>query len=84
MVGKLVEETGLTRATIAAILQGISPQKFSMFRLNPEEFILKSAKLISNQKATQIIEHITYNKLDTAYDTGVGLSNILDRELDRR
>ena len=84
LVGKLVEETGLTRATIAAILQGISPQTFSMFRLNPEEFILKSAKLISNQKATQIIEHITYNKLDTAYDTGVGLSNILDRELDRR
>lgn len=71
LVGKLVEETGLTRATIAAILQGISPQKFSMFRLNPEEFILKSAKLISNQKATQIIEHITYNKLDTAYDTGI-------------
>ena len=34
LVGKLVEETGLTRATIAAILQGISPQKFSMFRLN--------------------------------------------------
>ena len=71
LVGKLVEETGLTRATIATILQGISPQKFSMFRLNPEEFILKSAKLINNQKATQIIEHITYNKLDSAYDTGI-------------
>ena len=26
---------------------------------------------INNQKATQIIEHITYNKLDSAYDTGI-------------
>ena len=71
LIGKLVEETGLTRATVAAILQGMAPQKFSMFRRNPEEFILKAAKLINNQKATQIIEHIAYNKLDAAYDTDI-------------
>ena len=69
LIGKLVEETRLTRATIAAILQRMAPQKFTMFRLNPEEFILKTAKIINEQMATQIIEHITYNKLDSAYDT---------------
>lgn len=68
LVGKLVEETGLTRATVAAILRGIAPQTFSQFRINPEEFILKAARLINDEKATQIIEHITYNRLDAAYD----------------
>ncbi len=66
-----MEETKLTRATIAAILQRMAPQKFAMFRLNPEEFILKTAKIINDQMATQIIEHITYNKLDAAYDTDI-------------
>ena len=71
LLGKLVEETGLTRATIAAILQGIAPQTFSQFKINPEEFILKAGRLINNQKATQIIEHITYNKLEDAYDESI-------------
>ena len=71
LVGKLVEETGLTRATIAAILTGMASQKFSMFRLNPEEFILKAGKIINNEKATAIIQHIAYNKLDEVYDTDI-------------
>ena len=77
LIGKLVEETRLTRATIAAILQRMAPQKFTMFRLNPEEFILKTAKIINDQMATQIIEHITYNKLDAAYDTDIFTSTNL-------
>jgi type III restriction enzyme len=71
LVGKLVEETGLTRAAVAAILQGIAPQRFELFKVNPEEFILKAAKLINNQKATSIIEHIAYNRLDATYDTDI-------------
>lgn len=71
LVGKLVEETGLTRTTVATILQGIASQKFALFKINPEEFILKAAKLINDQKAAQIIEHITYNKLEDTYDTDI-------------
>lgn len=71
LVGKLVEETGLTRTTVAAILAGMAPQKFAMYRLNPEEFILKAGKIINNEKATAIIQHIAYNKLDAAYDTDI-------------
>lgn len=82
LVGKLVEETGLTRATVAAILRGIAPQTFSQFRINPEEFILKAARLINDEKATQIIKHITYNRLDAAYDQDVFTRATLRGKLD--
>ncbi len=71
LVGKLVDETGLTRKAIIAILQGIQPHVFNQFKDNPEEFILKAAKLINEQKATAIIEHITYDVLDEKYGTDV-------------
>ena len=35
---------GLTRATIAAILQGIAPLVFAQYKLNPEDFIIKAGK----------------------------------------
>lgn len=82
LVGKLVEETGLTRATVAAILQGISPLKFAMFRINPEDFIIKTAKLINNEKANIVIEHIAYNKLDATYDTKIFATANLHGRLD--
>ena len=59
LIGKLVNETGLTRRAVIAILQGIKPSVFNKFKDNPEEFILKAASLINDQKATTIIEHIT-------------------------
>ncbi len=71
LVGKLVEETGLTRKAVIAILQGIQPQVFCQFKDNPEEFIAKAAGLINDEKATAIIEHITYHVLDERYDKDV-------------
>ena len=71
LIGKLVDETGLTRKAIIAILQGIQPYVFNQFKDNPEEFILKAASLINDQKATAIIEHITYDVLDEHYDTNI-------------
>ena len=71
LVGKLVDETGLTRKAIIAILQGIKPAVFNQFKDNPEEFILKAASLINDQKATAIIEHITYDVLDERYGMDV-------------
>ena len=71
LVGKLVDETGLTRKAVIAILKGIQPPVFNQFKDNPEEFILKAAALINDQKATAIIEHITYDVLDEHYDTDV-------------
>lgn len=71
LVGKLVDETGLTRKAIIAILQGIKPAVFNQFKDNPEEFIIKAASLINDQKATAIIEHITYDVLDEHYGMDV-------------
>ena len=71
LVGKLVEETSLTRKAVIAILTGIQPVVFNQFQENPEEFIIKAASLINDQKATAIIQHITYHVLDDRYDTDV-------------
>ena len=71
LVGKLVEETSLTRKAVIAILTGIQPVVFNQFRENPEEFIIKASSLINDQKATAIIQHITYHVLDDRYDTDV-------------
>ena len=71
LIGKLVAETGLTRKDIVCIMTGIEPAVFEQYKYNPEEFILKSAQLINEQKATAIIEHITYHVLDDRYGTDV-------------
>ena len=71
LIGKLVGETGLTRKTIVAILTGIEKSVFEQFKFNPEEFIIKTAALINDEKATAIIQHITYNVLDEHYDTDI-------------
>ncbi len=69
LIGKLVDETGLTRKAIIEILQGIDVSVFNQFKTNPEEFIIKVAALINDEKATAIINHITYNVMDEKYDT---------------
>ena len=71
LVGKLVEETGLTRKTIVQILTGIEKPVFDQFKTNPEEFIIKAAGLINDEKATAIIQHITYDVMDDHYDTDI-------------
>ncbi len=71
LVGKLVAETGLTRKAVVEILTGIEKSVFDQFKNNPEEFIIKAAELINDEKATAIIQHITYNMLDERYDTDI-------------
>ncbi len=71
LIGKLVDDTGLTRKAVVAILQGIQPAVFQQFRENPEEFIVKAAALINDEKATAVIEHITYDVLEDCYGTEV-------------
>ena len=61
LIGRLAEETQLTRATVASILQGINKAVFSQYRTNPEDFMRKAARLMNEQKATVIVEHIAYD-----------------------
>lgn len=71
LIGKIAEGTILTRKTVAEILRKIRVDKFDMFKNNPEEFISKVIKLIREQKATMIVEHISYNVLDGKYDSDI-------------
>ena len=71
LVGKLVAETGLTRKAVVAILCGMEKTVFDQFGDNPEEFIIRAANIINEQKATAIIEHITYDKLTSAFGTEI-------------
>ncbi|NCU29478.1 restriction endonuclease [Candidatus Saccharibacteria bacterium] len=68
LIGEIATSTKLTRRTVAKILQGIEPIVFKLFATNPEEFIREAIKLIDEQKASTIIEHITYDKLDETWN----------------
>ena len=82
LVGKLVESTGLTRKAIVQILTGIDKGVFGQFKVNPEEFIIKAAGLINDEKATAIIQHITYNTLEERYDTDIFTEPTIKGKLD--
>ncbi len=71
LVGKIAEGAKLTRRSAAAILRGLRPEIFAMFKNNPEEFISKAVRLISEQKTTMIVEQISYNRTDGTYDSAI-------------
>ncbi len=71
LVGKLVENTGLTRKAVVQILKNISPKTFALYQVNPEEFIIRTSNIINECKAIAVIEHITYHKLEKQYDTDI-------------
>lgn len=68
LIGEVAMPTKLTRQSVAAILKGIESAVFKLFKANPEEFIREAIKLIDEQKASTIIEHITYDKLQEAWN----------------
>jgi type III restriction enzyme len=60
LIGKVAEQSTLTRKTIVSIIKGLNPEKRWMFNLNPEEFIQRVAEEINKQKAAIVVEHIAY------------------------
>lgn len=83
LIGKIAQGTKLTRLTVATILKGIEPQKLYMFKNNPEEFIAKVIRLIKEQKATMIVDHITYNQIDGSYDSDIFTSEKNSQSFDK-
>ena len=81
LLGEIAEKTQLTRRTCAAILTGIRPDTFGKFRQNPEQFITEAARLINEQKATVIVEHLTYDPLDGNYDSSIFTENQTAQDL---
>lgn len=68
LLGKLSESTKLTRKTIAEMLSNIHPETFQQFKQNPEHFLAETARLINEQKATVIIERLSYNSIADSHD----------------
>ncbi len=62
LVGEISKSTFLKRETIVKILKNIQNNKFKMFKLNPEDFILNVINIIEEEKATTFIGSITYLK----------------------
>jgi len=75
LLGEVTEKTQLTRRTAAAILGRINPNTFAKFRLNPEQFITEAARLINEQKATVIVEHLAYDALEDRFDSAIFTEN---------
>ena len=83
LLGEIAEKTQLTRRTCAAILTGINPGTFAKFKQNPEQFITEAARLINEQKATVIVEHLTYDPLDDRYDSSIFTENQTAQDLSK-
>ncbi|REK81700.1 restriction endonuclease subunit R [Rhodococcus erythropolis] len=81
LLGEITQKTQLTRRTVAAILGGITPATFGKFRLNPEHFITETARLVNEQKATVIVEHLTYDALEDKFDSAIFTENQTRQEL---
>lgn len=71
LLGEVSQAAVITRRSAAAILSGISPAKFYLYRKNPEEFIAKVSKLIVEAKATMVVDHISYHEVDGTYDSSI-------------
>ncbi len=71
LIGKIGEGTQLTRRATADILKGINVAVFAQFRTNPESFIAEAVRLINEQKATMIIEHLAYDPVEDKFDLDI-------------
>ncbi|MDR2364928.1 MAG: hypothetical protein LBD68_03620, partial [Zoogloeaceae bacterium] len=71
LIGKLAEGTQLTRRAVAGILKGINAAVFAQFRNNPENFIAEAIRIINEQKATVIIEHLAYDPVEDTFDLDI-------------
>jgi type III restriction enzyme len=71
LIGKLAEGTQLTRRTVAEVLKGINVAVFAQFKTNPESFIAEATRLINEQKATVIIEHLAYDPVEDKFDLDI-------------
>ncbi len=75
LLGKIAENTELTRKTAAEILTGIAASVFGQFRENPEHFISEASRIIAEQKATMVIERLAYDGVSERYDVDIFTAN---------
>ena len=75
LIGKVAENSQLTRDTAATILGEIEPVVFEQFTKNPEHFISEASRIITEQKAAMVIERLSYDGLSECYDVDIFTAN---------
>lgn len=65
---EVASQANVTRRSAAAILKGIRPEKFALWPKNPEEFIAKCARLIVEEKAAMVVDHVVYHEVTSYRD----------------
>jgi type III restriction enzyme len=75
LLGKIAENTEITRKTAAEILTGVQASVFGQFKENPEHFIAEATRIIAEQKATMVIERLAYDGLAERYEVDIFTAN---------
>lgn len=75
LIGKICENVKLTRKTVSSILTGIDAVVFGQFKQNPESFIAEASRIINEQKATMVIEHLSYDAIADTFDNAIFTDN---------
>ena len=83
LVGDVSERADLMRKTAAEILERAKPDVFNQFAQNPEHFIAQASRIITEQKATMVIEHLQYNQTDGCYDVDIFTANQSKQDLSK-
>ncbi|WP_027858946.1 type III restriction-modification system endonuclease [Marinobacterium jannaschii] len=83
LLGKVAENTQLTRQTTAEILKGIQAAIFKQFQQNPEHFIVEASRLITEQKAAMVIERLAYDEVDERYSVDIFTANQTSQDFSR-
>lgn len=71
LISEVAKGARVTRMTTGKILSGINKEKFQLFTENPEDFISKVIRIISEQKATTLINSVIYSKTNQSYDDDI-------------
>lgn len=70
LVYNIAKKTNLIRKTISKILIG-TKETLRFFRENPEEYINKVSELINQQKASVIVNHISYYPMEDRFESDI-------------
>lgn len=70
LIYEIAKKTNLIRKTISKILIG-AKETLRFFRENPEEYINKVSELINQQKASVIVNHISYYPMEDRFESDI-------------
>ena len=81
LIDEIAKNTILTRKSIVTILKNLKEDIFAQYKINPEDFIKQVSMMISNEKATTLVDSIVYSKINESYDDDVFTINNLKGSL---